>query len=699
MDTIKIIEYNKIDYSSSCYFFQDPSLKNLSNGDINMTIKNSIRNIGIVAHVDAGKTTLTEQLLYQSGSSRILGSVDKGTTHTDSLEMEKQRGISVKAAEIDLTYNKTSIHAIDTPGHIDFSSEVERSIGVLDGAIVVLSCVEGVQPQTEVYFNALNELNTPCIFFINKLDRIGASPSLTINAMKKILTKRLVPLQFVYEINNEFIVNNIFDQSNYAKNILDINDESCSRILEDIIDILGDNNEEILKQFLNNTLTLGNIKNEIAKQSNKGIVYPVLYGTALKGEGIKDLLDGIIDYLPGPEDLDSSYLSALVYKISHNKTLGKIAHIKIFSGSVSTRDDILNVTTNKSDKITMIKKIINQKLIDVKSANSSDFVLVSGLNCSTYDVLGSKTNIPILQAITTPLLTLRIFPKIEEDYISLVEALTILQDEDPLLNMVWIKEKKEIHIRIMGKIQIEYIEAILMERFSLQVSFGLPSVIYKETPIATGYGESRYTMPKPCWAIVEFLIEPLPKGTGLIYESKVKTEKVKIKYQREIEANLDKILSQGIYGWPVTDLKITFIKGEDHVMHSRSGDFATSAAMGIMRGLNEVGTTLLEPIIKFRITVPENVGGRVLNDIIKMRGSFDNPLIHNDTFTIEGKMPVSTSLEYPGDLGKISSGKGIMTTGFLGYEPCPLEIGATRERIGVNPLDRAKFILSMRNAL
>jgi ribosomal protection tetracycline resistance protein len=666
---------------------------------MNMAIKNSIRNIGIVAHVDAGKTTLTEQLLYQSGSSRILGSVDKGTTHTDSLDMEKQRGISVKAAEIDLNYKETNIHVIDTPGHIDFSSEVERSLGVLDGSIVVLSCVEGVQPQTEVYFNALKELNTPSIFFINKLDRIGASPHKTIVDMKKLLTNNLVPLQLVYEKNNEFIVNNIFEQANYAKNISELKEDAYNQLLEDIIDMLGNYNEEILNQFFEGKLTLGMVKKEIIGQASKGIIYPVLYGTALKGEGIKELLDGIIDYLPGPQDLDNSKLSALVYKISHNKNLGKITHIKIFSGSISPRDDILNVTTSKSEKITMIKKMVNQKIIDVASASSSDLVLVSGLNCSTYDILGSKTHIPSIQTITTPLLTLRIYSKIQEDYIALVEALTLLQEEDPLLNMQWIKEKKEIHIRIMGKIQIEYIEAILMERFSLQVSFGPPSVIYKETPLASVYGESRYTMPKPCWAIVEFLIEPLPKGTGLIYESKVRTEKVKMKYQREIEDNLDRILSQGIYGWPVTDLKITFIKGEDHVMHSRSGDFAASTAMGIMRGLYEIGTTLLEPIIKFRISVPENVGGRVLNDIIQMRGSFDPPFIHNGTFTIEGKMPVSTSLEYPGDLGKISSGKGIMTTGFSGYEPCSLELGSTRERIGVNPIDRAKFILYVRNAL
>ncbi|MBZ9687655.1 TetM/TetW/TetO/TetS family tetracycline resistance ribosomal protection protein [Clostridium estertheticum] len=664
-----------------------------------MTVKSSIRNIGIVAHVDAGKTTLTEQLLYQSGCSRILGSVDKGTTHTDSLDIEKQRGISVKATEIDLTYKETNIHVIDTPGHIDFSSEVERSIGVLDGAIVVLSSVEGVQPQTEVYFNALKELNIPSIFFINKLDRMGASPSKTIVDMKKLLTMDLIPLQIVYEKNNEFVVSNIFDITNYEKNISEIKEVAHKQLLEDIIDMLGNYNESFFKQFFEGTLTLGMIKDEILAQAIKGKIYPVLYGTALRGEGIKELLDGIIDYLPAPENLDDSELSALVYKISHNKTTGKIAHIKIFSGTISTRDDIFNVTTGKIEKITMIKKLSNQKQIDVKSASSCDLVMVSGLNCSTYDILGSKTYIPSLQTITTPLLTLRIYSKIKEDYIALVDALTLLQEEDPLLNLQWIKEKKELHIRIMGKIQIEYIEAVLMERFNLQVTFGPPSVIYKETPIASGYGESRYTMPKPCWAIVEFLIEPLPMGTGRIYESKVRTEKVKLKYQREIEDNLDQILSQGIYGWPVTDLKITFTYGEDHVMHSRSGDFATSAAMGIMRGLNEIGTTLLEPIIKFRITVPEDVGGRVLNDIIKMRGSFETPFIHNGTFTIEGKMPVSTSLEYPGELGRISSGKAVMTTRFLSYEPCSLEIGSIRERIGVNPLDRAKYILYVRNAL
>ena len=251
----------------------------------------------------------------------------------------------------------------------------------------------------------------------------------------------------------------------------------------------------------------------------------------------------------------------------------------------------------------------------------------------------------------------------------------------------------------MGKIQLEIIESVLKERFNIEVTFGPPSVIYKETPSARGYGEEYYTMPKPCWAIVTFLIEPLPNGSGIIYESKVRTEKVKLKYQKEIENNLDKILQQGIHGWNVTDLKITFTEGEDHVIHSRPGDFTAATAMAIMRGLKAVGTTLLEPMINFRITIPEDIGGKVLNDIIQMRGSFENPTIYNGLFTLEGKLPVATSLEYPVDLSIISSGRSVMSTKFAGYEPCPPELGADRERVGVNPLDRSKYILYVRNAL
>lgn len=664
-----------------------------------MKIKNNIRNIGIVAHVDAGKTTLTEQLLYQSGNSRSLGSVDKGTTHTDSLEIEKQRGISVKASEIDFMWKGTTIYLIDTPGHIDFSAEVERSIGILDGAVVVLSSVEGVQPQTEVYFNALKTLKRPTIFFVNKLDRIGSDPSNTMRDMKKLLTKQILPMQFLNKINEENEIINIFDKLSPKETMDEIGDEEIFKYLEDTITLLGENNEEVLEDYYNGRLTIEKIKEEISSQARAGAIYPVFFGTALKGEGVIDLLNGIINYIPAPLDKDFEALSALVYKISHHKTLGKISHIKLFSGKLESRADIYNTTKDVWGKITVIKKIVNQKETDIKAAASGDIVMVSGLNSSIGDVLGSNTFIPKLLSIATPLLTLRIYSKNETEYMNLIEALNILQEEDPLLNMLWIKEKKEIHIQIMGTIQLEIIENILKERFNIEVYFGPPSVIYKETPLKSGYGEEHYTMPKPCWAEVKFYIEPIEKGSGIIYSSQVRTEHIKLKYQREIEDNLNRILQQGVYGWNVTDLRITLIEGRDHVMHSRPGDFVAATAMALMKGLVEAGTTLLEPIIGFRISVPEDISGKVLNDIIQMRGSFDNPSINKGIFTIEGKMPVATSLEYSITLGIISSGKGTMTTRFLGYEPCSIEEGAERERIGVNPIDRAKFILYVRNAL
>jgi ribosomal protection tetracycline resistance protein len=289
--------------------------------------------------------------------------------------------------------------------------------------------------------------------------------------------------------------------------------------------------------------------------------------------------------------------------------------------------------------------------------------------------------------------------KNKSDYVKLMEALEELEEEDPLLHVQRVKEKEELHIQIMGMVQLEILESILKNRFNLEVLFGKPSVIYKETPSKSGYGFAAYTMPKPCWAITRFYIEPLPRGSGLIYNSGVRTEQIKIRYQREVEKQLPITLEQGLYGWKVIDLKVTLVEGEDHVMHSNPGDFLIATAMGIMDGLQSIGTTLLEPMLQFRISVPEETGKKVLGDLIAMRGTFDSPVISNGNFTVEGIMPAATSLDYPVRLGIISSGKGILSSRFSGYQEVPLELGAVRERVGVNPLDRAKFILAMRNAL
>lgn len=655
--------------------------------------KDNIRNIGIVAHVDAGKTTVTEQLLYQSGNSRTLGSVDKGTTHTDSLDIEKQRGISVKSSEIDFTYKDNHIYLIDTPGHIDFIGEVERSIGILDGSVVVISSVESVQPQTEIYFNALKEMETPTIFFINKLDRIGANPDNVLNDIRKLLTNKCIPLQLIETLDNSFTRKDLFST------ISSIDDENYASILEDIIVILGEENESILNEFYDGTLTLEKIKSEIIIQSKTAQVYPVLFGIAIDGIGIQELLDSLIEYIPAPKNLDNEYFSALVYKISHHKSFGKISHIKIFSGTLNARENVLNTRTDIKEKVTLMRKITNQKDCDIKEGSSGELIMISGINSNIGDVLGVKDFIPKLPNIANPVLTLKVNTKKTEDYIPLVEALSILQCEDPLLNMEWIKDKSEINIQITGAIQIEIIENILKERFNLEAIFSEASVIYKETPSIRGYCEEYYTMPKPCWAVVTFLIEPLPLGSGIIFESAIRTEYIKLRYQREIESNLDRLLKQGLYGWNVTDLKITLVDGEDHVMHSRSGDFTTATAIALMRGFSHLGMTLLEPLIDFRISLPEEFSSKVLNDIVTMRGTFDSPTIVNGIFTVCGKLPVSTSLNYPINLGILSSGRGVMSTKFSGYAPCPINLGNSKEFIGVNPINRSKYILYARKAL
>ncbi|MBU3087087.1 TetM/TetW/TetO/TetS family tetracycline resistance ribosomal protection protein [Clostridium gasigenes] len=655
--------------------------------------KDNIRNIGIVAHVDAGKTTVTEQLLYKSGSSRTLGSVDKGTTHTDSMDIEKQRGISVKSSEIDFKYKDTHIYLIDTPGHIDFIGEVERSLGILDGSVVVISSVESVQPQTEIYFNTLKEMNIPTIFFINKLDRIGSDPKNVLNDIKKLLTTRFLPLQIIETLDNGFNRKDLFST------ISSINDVNYSSIIEDIVVLLGEENESILNEFYDETLTLDKVKSEIIIQAKAAKIYPILFGIAIDGVGIEELLDGLIDYIPAPKNLDTEDFSALVYKISHHKTFGKISHIKIFSGKLKARDNVLNIRTDIKEKVTLMRKIINHKDCDIKEGSSGELITISGLNSNIGDILGIKDFIPKLPSIANPVLTLKVYTNIASDYIPLVEALTILQSEDPLLNMEWIKDKSEINIQITGAIQIEIIQTILKERFNLEASFSEASVIYKETPSIKGYCEEYYTMPKPCWAVVTFLIEPLPLGSGIIFESEVRTEYIKQRYQREIESNLDRLLKQGLYGWNVTDLKITLVDGEDHVMHSRSGDFTTATAIALMRGFSQLGMTLLEPLIDFRISIPEMFSSKVLNDIVTMRGVFDSPTIINGIFTVVGSVPVSTSLNYPINLGILSSGRGVMSTKFSGYAPCPIDLGSSKDFVGVNPINRSKYILYARKAL
>lgn len=650
----------------------------------------NLRNIGIVAHVDAGKTTVTEHMLYLSGAVRSLGSVDKGTAHTDWLEIERERGISVRSASVSFIWRDININLIDTPGHVDFSAEVERSLRVLDGVVLVISAVEGVQAHTEVLWKALRKNNIPTILFVNKIDRIGAEAARVLAEICSTLTPDIVPVQQVRGEGME-----------EPKVIRLLSDEQKTEDNEEILERLAGLDERLLEKYVGGEkISNRELQEKLAYYTRSGQVYPVFFGAAKKGIGIAELLDGVVDFLPPPAGDEQSPVSGVVFRLEHDKTMGKIAHVRLYGGKIQNRDTVYNRTQEATEKVTQIRKAYAHRHEDTGVVHAGDIASLCGLSRARIgDILGSAENVPPVHSMALPVLTVQAFPESEAEYTQLVSALQELSDEDPLLDLQWLKEERELHVKIMGVIQLEVLTSMLKSRFNLQVTFGKPSVIYKETPSRIGEGFVAYTMPKPCWAVLRFRIEPGERGSGIRYSSTVREEQILARYQNQVEKTIPEALKQGLYGWEVTDLKITLVDGEHHVMHTHPLDFVVATPMAVMNGLVNTGVTLLEPMQWFRISVPEEVGSKVLGDILQMRGEFDSPMIAKGIFTVEGNMPVATSLEYPIKLGSISSGRGSIATQFAGYRECPLELGAITPRRGINPLDQAKYILSIRKAL
>ena len=648
---------------------------------------NKIKNIAILAHADAGKTTITEQFLFLSGAIKKAGSVDKGTTQTDNLPVEKERGISVRSSNTSFIWKTHQINLIDTPGHVDFSSEVDKILPVIEGAILIISAVEGVQAHTETIWAALRENNIPCILFINKVDRIGANTDHVLKEIRKELTP------------NIFIINQCSSEETMDASISTL---FQNPVPEQLIEQLSAADDIILDKYLcNQEVSFKEAENSLKNQIVNSAIFPVMMGSAKNQTGIKELLDAVVQYIPTSGGDADKQLQALVYRIEYDKSLGKISHIRIFEGTISNREIIENIHQKTHEKITRIRKLNQGNYEDVQIAKAGEIIAVGGLaSAQSGDYLGTAPeNIFTKKGLKTPLLSVQIKAENEKDYTALAEAMTELNYEDPALEFKWIREEKELNVRIMGWIQMEVLEKILEDRYGLKAKFQNPTVIYKETPTKISEGFVRYWMPKPCWAILKFLIEPAERGSGVHYESKIGVNDVLQKYQNEVERTIPYSLQQGIKGWEVTDLKITLIEGEDHEMHTKPGDFVIATPMGIMDGLKNCGTTLLEPIISFKISAPEQLLGAVASDITQMRGTFESPEIENGKFVLKGILPVSSSLDYSVKLSSRSGGKAKISTQFYGYQDCSDELGVVRDYKGISPLDTAKYILKARGAM
>lgn len=634
-----------------------------------------LRNIGIFAHVDAGKTTLSEQLLAHAGAIRQTGSVDGGTAHTDTLPVERRRGISVKATCVTFTWKDVQINLIDTPGHVDFSAEVERSLWALDAAVLVVCGVEGIQPQTEVLFEALREQNVPVLFFLNKMDREGADAFRVTQQIQRMLSPSAALMSET----------------------------------EQVADAVCSEDDKMMERYLlGEDIPSDELKKRMEELASRAKVYPVLTGSALRDDGIEILLDAIVSCLPEPKACTEE-LSAVVFAAQQDRLLGRGVWLRLYGGSIETR---MALTLPAGvDPLTGEKKYIQQKITQIRTVDgestsrltTGEIGIVYGLgDVQIGHVLGTSDGLPRRVEpgrLRTPLITVQVLPENQEDLQKLREACEILSGEDPLLQAKYVRSLNEQHLNVMGTIQLEILAELLKTRFDLDVHFSKPAILYRETIAQKTRGFVAYTMPKPCWAIMEFDIEPAPRGSGVTFSSVVPVREIAARYQHQVEQALPLALNQGRLGWQVTDVKITLTGGNHHQFHTHPLDFIVATPMGIQDGLRRGGSVLLEPILDVRFIVPQECVGRIMSDVNQMRGEVKETSFDNERAVVKALVPVAASLDYSTTLAAATGGRGTMSVRLHGYEECSLELGATAKRRNVDPLDTSRYILAARSAL
>jgi len=662
-------------------------------------------NIGILAHVDAGKTTLTEQILYQAGVVRSAGSVDAGTAATDSLAIERQRGISVRSSTASAKIGAVTVNIIDTPGHVDFAGEVERSLAALDYAVVLISAVDGVRAHTENILRALKEANLPCLAFINKIDRAGADIPRVMEELAAVTDRAAILLSAAEGVESDSPAVSTLTGASFARAVTEG---------------LCETNEEAEEAFLlDSPLSPKRAEELLREEISACRAIPVLCGSAKLGIGVRELMDFMTAVMPSALRRATDGLCGVIFKIEHDKTVGKISHVRLFGGQIVNRDELeilppasapvesgeddaveMELPPNPKEKVSQIRKFTGGKYTDAGEVKAGDIAALCGLpSARTGHFVGSLA-VSDVYRLAAPFLRMRVTPQDnpEENLPRLAEALMQLSDEEPYIDAKWENGQKEIIINTTGKIQQEVIDSLLIERYGLRANFSPPTVIYKETPAKTGFAYADYTMPKPCWAVVQFKFEPMPRGYGVSYHGRLPSNQCFYRYQSHIRTSFHQCLEQGLYGWEVTDFKCTLVGGQHHTLHTHPLDFFVCTPMAFMNGLASLGVTLLEPMLNMRISAATNLSGKIINEITRMGGEYDAPVIHGDITTLEAIVPAASSMDFPVKLTSMSSGKAVLNTSFHGYRECRDGQIHENPRRGVNPLDRSKWILWARGA-
>ena len=632
-----------------------------------------IINIGILAHVDAGKTTLTESLLYTSGAILELGSVDKGTTRTDTMFLERQRGITIQAAVTSFNWNDYKINIVDTPGHTDFITEVYRSLSVLDGAILVISAKDGVQAQTRILFHALQKMNIPTIIFINKIDQDGINLNNIYQNIKEKLSNDIIVMQNV-TLTPEISIKNIID-------------------LDDWDPVISKNDKLLEKYIAGEKLTIQELTYEEYRCVKKGSLFPIYHGSARNNIGTQQLIEAISNLFCPEMNENDSELCGRVFKIEYTDHKQRLVYLRLYSGTLHLRDTII-LPEKKKVKLTEIYIPSNGEMIQTKTVCSGDIFIIP--NNTLNDIIGNEKILPcnVWNDKTVPILRTRIEPIKIEEREKLLDALTEIADTDPLLRYYVDTITHEIIISFLGTVQLEVICSLLTEKYHINIRIEDPTVIYLEKPLQ----KADYTIhievpPNPFWASIGLSITPLPIGSGIQYESKVSLGYLNQSFQNAVREGINYGLEQGLYGWEVTDCKICFEYGVYYSPVSTPSDFRFLAPIVLEQTLKKAGTQLLEPYLSFILFTPQGYLSRAYNDAQKHCAIIETSQSKNDEIIFTGHIPVRCINEYRNTLTLYTNGQAVFLTELKDYQIATCE-PVIQSRRPNNRIDKVRHMFN-----
>ncbi|MCK4600630.1 elongation factor G [Candidatus Bipolaricaulota bacterium] len=677
----------------------------------NKTPIEQVRNIGVMAHIDAGKTTVTERILFFTGKSHKIGEVNNGEAAMDWMVQEQERGITITSAATTTYWRGHRVNIIDTPGHVDFTAEVERSLRVLDGAVALFCAVGGVQPQSETVWRQAEKYRVPRIAFINKMDRTGADFEDVVEEIKKELGANAVPI--VIPIGTEADFQGLIDlvdmkavyYDDTPKGIV-IREEAIPPELlakarqakEKMVERISEQDDHLMEQFLEGeTPAREEVVRAIRQATIEERFIPVLCGAAFKNKGVRRLLDAIVDYLPSPVDLppvigahkelnneivrnpsDDAPLAALAFKVQADKHMGKLTYVRVYSGVLKAGEFVLNSSRDKKQRIGRLFEMHANHRQVVEELHAGEVGAVVGLaDTRTGDTICSQDHPILLESIEfpTPVIGVAVAPASREDQDKLSKALHRLAEEDPTFTVRFNEETGEVIISGMGELHLEIIIDRLRREFNVEATVGRPQVAYRETISSAVDHEHRYvkqTGGRGQYAHMVFRIEPSKPGSGLQFEDEIKGGKISREYLRAIERGIIDAMAKGPYaGFPMVDIKAVVYDGSMHEVDSSEQAFRTCGAAGFREACRKAGLELLEPMMSVEVTAPEDYTGAVTGSLAGKRGKIVSMETKGNAAILRARVPLAEMFGYASELRNITSGRGNFTMHFEHYETVP----------------------------